>query len=421
MNCYVLGSSRIPFTKSFTNYAGVSTQELMTASLNGLVEQCRLQGEELGDVALGAVMKSSNDWNLARECVLGTKLHANTPGYDTQRACGTSLENALQIQLKISAGRIVSGIAGGVDSNSDIPFLFPKSFAKKLMRLNSEKSALKKAAQIFSFGVGDFKPVIPAVVEPRTHLSMGQHCELMVKEWHIDRKSQDEFALQSHKNADKAYQAGFYSDLVVEFAGLRKDTFVRADTTIEKMGKLKPAFDPSEKGTLTAANSSPLTDGSACVLLGNEDFARKKNLKPWARIVDGEVAALDFVKGEGLLMAPTVAVGRLLHRNRLKLQDFDYYELHEAFAGQVLCTLKAWENDQYCRTHFGEQALGPVDRSKVNVVGSSLALGHPFAATGARIVGTLAKLLSQSSSKKRGLISICTAGGMGVAAILETA
>jgi acetyl-CoA C-acetyltransferase len=189
---------------------------------------------------------------------------------------------------------------------------------------------------------------------------------------------------------------------------------------MEKLAKLKPAFDKSPAGTLTAGNSSPLTDGSSAVLLCSEEGLKELSLQPWARFVDAQVAAVDYVHGDGLLMAPTRAVAKLLQRNGLNLQDFDYYEIHEAFAGQVLCTLKAWESDEYCRQKLGlAKAMGSIDRSKLNVKGSSVALGHPFAATGGRIVGSLAKML-KGTSGKRGLISICTAGGMGVVAILES-
>lgn len=422
MECYVLGASRIPFVRSFTRYQDLKTQDLMEASLQSLVKKYRLQDQKIGDVALGAVMKSSRDWNLARECVLGSGLHATTPAYDTQRACGTSLENALQIQLKIHAGRIPSGIAGGVDSNSDLPFLFPRSFARKLMALQGSRTFFEKLRLGLNFRWRDFRPQIPAVVEARTQLSMGQHCELMVQEWGISREAQDRLAVQSHLNAEKAYQNGFYQDLVIEFQGVSKDSFVRGDSDIQKLGKLKPAFERGARGTLTAGNSSPLTDGSACVLLGTEVFAKSQGLEPWARLVDGEVAALDYTRGEGLLMAPSLAVARLLERQKLKLQEFDFYEIHEAFAGQVLCTLEAWKSPRYAQAHWNGSPLGEIDLGKLNVVGSSLALGHPFAATGARITGTLAKLLLQSKGTKprRGLISICTAGGMGVAAILES-
>ena len=417
---YIAGAARVPFAKSRTNYRKVETQQLMSASLNHLVYQNNLQGKILGDVALGAVMNSSIDWGIARDVVLGSPLHPSTPAYFIQRACGTSLDATLQIALRISAGQIETGVAGGFDTNSDLPIQFPRSFAEKILNLSDAPGAIQKLMKGFSFGFQDFKPRFPAVQEPRTGLSMGEHCELMVKEWHITREAQDQLAFLSHHNAAKAYEEGFFKDLVFEFQGITQDTMVRKDTSLEKLAKLRPAFDKSPSGTLTAGNSSPLTDGSSTVLLCSEDGLKELNTKPWARFVDAQVAAVDFVHGDGLLMAPTRAVPKMLERNGLTLQDFDYYEIHEAFAGQVLCTLAAWESADYCKKQLGlDKPLGSLDRGKLNVKGSSVALGHPFAATGARIVGSLSKLL-RGTQGKRGLISICTAGGMGVVAIVES-
>lgn len=416
---YIVGSARIPFVKSMTNYSNVTLQELMTAALQALVSKMNLKGQVLGDVALGAIISSSANWNLARECVLGTTLDPHTPAYNIQRACGTSLEAARQIALKISNNQIENGIAGGCDSNSDLPVLVSQTLTKKLISLNKEKSILSKLKILSSFRPADFKLIYPAVIEPRTHLSMGQHCEKMVKEWHITRQAQDELALKSHQNGAIAYDQGFNNDLVFEFMGLKRDGTLRADTTLDKLEKLKTAFDFTDKGTLTAGNSSPLTDGAAAVFLACEEDAKRNNYPLLARFVDAETAAVDFVHGEGLLMAPTIAVSRLLKRNNLSLQDFDFYEIHEAFAGQVLCTLKAWESADYCKRVLNrDTALGSIDLSKMNIKGGSVALGHPFAATGARIIGSLATMLQQKGNG-RGLISICTAGGMGVAAVLE--
>lgn len=416
----ILGGQRIPFAKSFTTYAHKTNQELMTAALSALVQKFNLKGQRLGDVALGSVIKNSSDWNLARECVLGSGLDAHTPGYDVQRACGTSLETAWQIGLKIGAGQIDVGIAGGSDTNSDLPVMLPRRFGRLLLDARSQKSIGGKLRVFSGLRPHHLKLQFPGVVEPRTGLSMGQHCELMVKEWKISRESQDELSYVSHQNAAKAYAEGFYSDQVADYEGMKKDNLTRADTTREKLAKLKPAFDFTGAGTLTAGNSTPLTDGAAAVLLASENFAQSKNIPVLAYLKDVEVAAVDFVNGgEGLLMAPTIAVSRLLERNQMKLQDFEFYEIHEAFAGQVLCTLKAWESKDYCEKRIGRKdALGSLDRSKMNVKGGSVALGHPFAATGARIIMTLAKLLHQKGSG-RGLISICTGGGMGVAAIVE--
>jgi acetyl-CoA C-acetyltransferase len=336
-----------------------------------------------------------------------------------QRACGSSLETTWQIALKIAANQMDTGIAGGVDSNSDLPILWPRSFANKLLKIHAAKSLAEKARLWPNFRPADFKLKMPSVREPLTGLSMGEHCEKMVKEWQITREAQDALALASHQHAAAAYQSGFFEDLMFEFQGIKTDGLVRGDTSFEKLAKLKPAFDFTGQGTLTAGNSSPLTDGAAAALLASEAAATAHGWTPLARFVDAEVAAVDFVHGEGLLMAPTIAVSRLLQRNNLKLQDFDFYEIHEAFTGQVLCTLKAWNTPDYCkRVLKQDQVLGEIDLTKLNVNGGSVAIGHPFAATGSRIVASLAKMLYQSK-KKRGLISICTAGGMGVAAILE--
>ncbi|HVM31962.1 MAG TPA: acetyl-CoA C-acetyltransferase [bacterium] len=417
---YILSSARVPFAKSGTSYADVTRKDLLVASLNALVEKAKLQGKLLGDVALGAVMNSSSDWNLAREAALSTGLHPETPAYNVQRACGTGLEALWQIALKAHAGAIDLGIAGGVDTNSDLPIEVSDKMQKILLRLNGAKTLGQKLKALAGLSPSAFKPKAASVTEPRTLLSMGQHTELMVKEWGISREEQDAFALKSHQNGAKAYAEGFYQDLVAPFHGLAKDGTLRGDTSLEKLAKLKPAFDP-KAGSLTAGNSSPLTDGSAVVLVGNQKGADQVGLKPLAKIVDVQAAAVDFVHGAGLLMAPTKAVAALLTRNRLTPADFDYFEIHEAFAGQVLCNLKALESEKYCKEVLGlPGALPPLDRSKINGVGSSIALGHPFAATGARIAGTLAKRLA-SGGQKRGLISICTAGGMGIAAILESA
>ncbi len=414
---YIVGSARIPFAKSMTAYKRISAVEMMSAPLSELRAKFGLSDAPLGDVALGAVMNSSSDWNIARECVLESGLHPYTSAYNVQRACGTGLETTSQIAAKIALGDIEDGISGGFDTNSVAPIEVSNSMRDILLAANGARTMVERLKIFSRIRPADLMPKTPAVVEPRTRMSMGQHTELMAKEWKIPRAEQDQLALASHQNAAKAYANGFYNDLVMQFRGQSADLLVRADTTLEKLSKLKPAFDKTN-GTLTAGNSSPLTDGASAVLLSSMDQAKKRGWPTLARFVDAEAAAIDFVKGDGLLMAPTIAVGRLLQRNGLKLQDFDFYEIHEAFAAQVLCTLKAWEDESYCRKFLGSGALGSIDRTKMNVAGSSIALGHPFGATGGRIVGTLAKLLSQKGGG-RGLISICTAGGMGVAAIIE--
>ncbi len=415
----IIGGLRTPFTKSSGHYARVPNQELMTAVVQALVQKYKLEGKLLGDAAFGGVMNHSSDWNLSREVILGTGLHPDTPAYNVQRACGTSLETTNHLAMKIALGQIEVGIAGGVDTNSDLPIEFQREFSWKLLDARKAGTPVEKVLSLLKITPHDLKPSFPAVREPRTGKSMGEHCELMVQDWKISQREQDEVALQSHKSAASAYEAGFYKDLLIEFKGLQKDTFVRPDTSMDKLSKLKPAFDFSGKGTITAGNASPLTDGAAAVLLASDEYAQKNGLPVLAHFIDCQAAAVDYVHGEGLLMAPTMAVSELLKRNGLTLQDFDFYEIHEAFAGQVLCTLKAWEDAEYCRKKLGrDKPMGSIDRSKMNIKGGSVALGHPFGATGARIVSTLAKMIDQKGSG-RGLISICTAGGMGVAAIIE--
>lgn len=415
----IIGGTRTPFTKSFTSYARTPNKELMTATLQELVKKFNLQNVQLGDVALGAVMKNAEDWNMARESVLKSGLHPNTPGYDVQRACGTGLETTAHIALKIASGQIESGIGGGTDTNSDIAGVLTHELSWALMDIQKAPSLLEKAKKLAQIKPQNLIPKFPIVQEPQTGLSMGEHTELMVKEWKITREAQDQLAYDSHQKAWAAYERGFFNDLMFEYKGVKRDTILRPDTTLEKLARLKPAFDQSGNGTLTAGNSTALTDGASAVLLGSEDFADKYKLPILAYFIDAEYSAVDFVKGEGLLMAPTAAIAKLLARNNLTLSDFDFYEIHEAFAGQVLCTLQALESTDYCAKKLGlKSALGSIDRNKLNVNGSSLALGHPFAATGGRIIATLAKLLHDKGSG-RGLISICTAGGMGVAAIIE--
>jgi acetyl-CoA C-acetyltransferase len=398
-------------------YAQSSNQDMLTATLRSLVDRFRLQGQTIGDVGAGAVLKHSRDFNLTRESVLGCGLAPETPAFDLQRACGTSLETAIMLGLKIAAGQIDSAIAAGVDTASDVPIVYPDSYRKLLLASARGKSFGERIRPWFGLRPKHFKPQLPGVVEPRTGLSMGQSCELMAKTWQIPREAQDQLALLSHKNAAAAYDAGFYDDLVVEYNGLKRDNNIRSDSSLEKLAKLKPSFD--RNGTLTAGNSTPMTDGAAAVLLASEEWANSRGLPIQAYLTYGKVAAVDFVNKEGLLMAPAYAVPRMLADARIRLQDFDIYEIHEAFEAQVLCTLKAWESAEFCRERLGlSEPLGSIDRSKMNLKGGSVAIGHPFAATGARIIATLAKQLEQRGSG-RGLISICTAGGMGVTAILE--
>nr|WP_314490101.1 acetyl-CoA C-acetyltransferase [uncultured Pseudomonas sp.] len=416
----IIGGNRIPFARSNGPYATASNQAMLTAALEGLIERYNLHGLRMGEVVAGAVLKDSRDFSLTRECVLGSRLSPQTPAYDLQQACGTGLEAALLVANKIALGQIECAIAGGVDSASDVPIGLNDGLRRWLLQLNRTKAPLDKIKTLLQLRPGFLKPEFPRNGEPRTGLSMGQHCELMAQTWNIPRTEQDALALHSHQALSAAYHAGWEDDLITPFLGLSRDNNLRPDLTLEKLAALKPVFERSAKGTLTAGNSTPLTDGASVVLLGSEEWAKARGLPILAYWRDGETAAVDFVHGaEGLLMAPVYAVPRLLARNGLTLQDFDYYEIHEAFAAQVLCTLKAWEDADYCQKRLGLDApLGAIDRSKLNVKGSSLAIGHPFAATGGRIVTNLSKLLA-TAGQGRGLISICAAGGQGVTAIIE--
>ena len=416
----IIGGVRIPFCRNNTAYVDIGNMGMSIKATGALVERFDLSGAQLGEVAMGAVMKHSSDWNLGREVALSAGLSPLTPGITMQRACGTSLDTTIAIANKIAMGQIDSGIAGGSDTTSDVPIVFRRKFARRLLDTARARSFGERLRAWKGFGFGELAPDFPGVAEPRTGKSMGEHCELMAQEWGISRKDQDKLAYQSHQKAAAAYERGFFNGLVTPFRGLERDNILRADTTLEKLATLKPAFDKtSGKGTLTAGNSTPLTDGASAVLLGSEAWAQARGLKPQAWLTHSKVAAVDFVGGEGLLMAPTVAVAEMLKDTGLSFADFDFFEIHEAFAAQVLCTLRAWESADYCKNRLGlAQPLGAIDPAKMNVVGSSLAYGHPFAATGARIVATLAKLLEEKGSG-HGLISICTAGGMGVTAILE--
>jgi len=393
----------------------------MAAALDGLIKKYDLKGQTLGEVALGAVIKHSRDFNLARESLLDAGFSPRTPGVDLQRACGTSLEACGMIANKIALGQIDSGIAGGVDSVSDTPISYSDGYRAVMMEIYRARSPLHRILPWFKLRPAHFKPVFPGVTEPRTGLSMGESMELTAQEWEVPREHQDQLALASHVKAAAAFESGWYEDLVVPFMDCEEDNNIRRDTTFEKLAALKPVFDKSEDGTMTAGNSTPLTDGAAAVLLSSEDWARKKNLPISAYLSFIKASAVNFETDEGLLMAPAYAVSDMLREADLKLQDFDFYEIHEAFASQTIATLKAWQSEEFCRNRLGRnEPMGPIDLSKLNVKGGSIAIGHPFAATGARIVGTMAKLLAEKGSG-RGLISVCTAGGMGVTAIMEAA
>ncbi|KJV40050.1 acetyl-CoA acetyltransferase [Acinetobacter brisouii] len=415
----ILGGNRIPFARSNGPYFKASNADMLTAALNGLIERFQLQDQQLGEVVAGAVLKHSRDFNLTRECILNTRLAAETPAYDLQQACGTGLQAAFAVANKIALGQIEVGIAGGVDTTSDAPVALGDGLRKALLELNVAKTAKTRLQALASI---NFKSLIeaPKNGEPRTGLSMGEHAALTALEWGISRQAQDELAVASHHKLAAAYDAGFFDDLVTPFLGLERDQNLRPDSSVEKLATLRPVFGKGDNATMTAANSTPLTDGASCVLLASEDWAKAHGHEVLAYLSFSETAAVDFVhKKEGLLMAPAYAMPRMLARANLTLQDFDFYEIHEAFASQVLSTLKAWEDPEFCQQRLGlAQPLGRIDRSKLNVNGSSLAAGHPFAATGGRILATAAKLIHQKGSG-RALISICAAGGQGVTAIVE--
>jgi acetyl-CoA C-acetyltransferase len=422
----ILGGVRIPFARQNTNYTTSTNVEMLAGTLNALAERFDLPGERVGEVAAGAVLKHTRDFNLTREAVLASGLSPETPAYEVQQACATALETTVLVGNKIGMGQIEVGIAGGVDSASDAPIAINERLRQLVLRFNRAKSGGQRIRVLSALRPGMLLPSVPNVNERASGLSMGEHCELMVKKWGISREAQDALALASHRNGVAAYEDGFYDELVVPFRGLSRDNNLRRDTSMEKLARLRPAYDHSDSGSLTAGNSTPLTDGAAAVLLSSGQWARSRGLLPQAWLVDAETAAVEYTgpRAEGLLMAPAHAVPRLLARNGLTLQDFDYYEIHEAFAGQVLCTLKAWESADYCRDRLGLSApLGAIDRGRLNVRGGSVGLGHPFAATGARIVATAAKQLAlhraRTGAPARTLVSVCAAGGLGVTAIIE--
>jgi acetyl-CoA C-acetyltransferase len=419
----IVGGNRIPFARSNSAYAQASNQDMLTATLDGLVARFGLQGAQLGEVVAGAVLKHARDFNLTRESVLGSKLSATTPAYDVQQACGTGLEAAILVANKIALGQIESGIAGGVDTTSDAPLAVGDDLRRVLISLNNAKTVQDRLKAVAKIRPGQLVPEIPRNAEPRTGLAMGDHAAITAKEWHIGRAEQDELAVRSHGNMAAAYDRGFFDDLVTPYLGLARDNNLRPDSSLEKLATLTPVFGKGDPdATMTAGNSTPLTDGASAVLLASDEWAAERGLPVLAHLVDAQTAAVDYVHGgEGLLMAPVYAMPVMLARQGLTLQDFDFYEIHEAFASTVLATLKAWEDVAFCKDKLGlDAALGPIDRSKLNVNGSSLAAGHPFAATGGRIVAQLAKQLHEAGPGKRGLISICAAGGQGVVAILES-
>jgi len=415
----VLGGNRIPFARQDGPYARASNQDMLTATLNNVVEKFGLEGETLGEVAAGAVLKHSRDFNLTRESVLGSKLAPETPAYDIQQACGTGLEATILVANKIALGQIEVGIAGGVDTTSDAPLALNEDLREVLLEVNRAKTNTARLRALAKLRPQQIVPEIPRNAEPRTGLSMGEHAAIMAKEWGISREAQDELAVASHHHLAAAYDSGFEHDLVTPFLGLERDQNLRPDSSLEKLAKLKPVFGGPD-GTMTAGNSTPLSDGSSAVLLASEEWATEHGIPVQAYFTEAQTAAVDHVhKREGLLMAPAYAMPRMLARAGRSLQEFDFYEIHEAFASQVLCTLKAWDDPDWCRERLGlDEPLGSIDRDKLNVHGGSLGAGHPFGATGGRIVANLAKMLSEQGSG-RGVISICAAGGLGVTAIME--
>ncbi len=416
----VVGGNRIPFARSNSTYAKASNQDMLTAALDGLVDRYGLAGQRVGEVVAGAVLKHSRDFNLTREAVLGSRLSPDTPANDIQQACDTGIQATINVANKIALGQIEVGIAGGVDTTSDAPLAVNEGLRKILLEANRAKSLQGRLKALAKIRPGHIAPAVPQNSEPRTGMSMGEHAALTALEWSVGRAEQDELAVASHHHLAAAYERGFLDDLVTPYLGLERDQNLRGDTTVDKLGALKPVFGKGDTATMTAGNSTPLTDGASTVLLASEEYAAAHGLEPLAYLTFHETAAVDYVHGgEGLLMAPAYAMPRMLDRAGLSLQDFDFYEIHEAFASQVLATLKAWEDTIFCKERLGLDApLGAIDRTRLNVAGGSLAAGHPFAATGGRIVGTLAKLLAEKGSG-RGVISICAAGGQGVTAIME--
>ncbi len=415
----IVGTKRIPFCRSNTAYADLSNLDMLTTTLNGLVKQYSLEGEKIDEVYAGSVISHSRDWNIAKELILSTQLSPLSSGITLQQACGTSLQAAMIGAAKIASGQIDCAIAAGADTVSDVPIVFGQRFSQRLVKLGKARRFQDKFKALKGFSLKELTPVPPSTAEPRTLLSMGEHCERMAKEWGISREEQDQLALDSHLKAAAAYEDGFFDQLIEPCNGVSRDNNMRASSTLEALSGLRRAYDRSSEGTLTAGNSTPLTDGASSILLASEEWAKERGLPVLAYMTHSRTASVDFVAGEGLLMGPTVAVAEMLQQAQLTLQDFDFYEIHEAFAAQVLCTLRAWESEEYCQKRLGlARALGAIDREKLNVKGSSLAVGHPFAATGARVAGTLSALLNQKG-QGRGLISVCTAGGMGVSAILE--
>ncbi|MCV2395296.1 acetyl-CoA C-acetyltransferase [Actinotalea sp. M2MS4P-6] len=419
----VVGGNRTPFARAGGAYAHVSNLDLLTAALDGLVARFGLAGERLGEVAAGAVLKHTRDFNLTREAVLGSALSNETPAYDVQMACATGMETIASIADKIRLGRLDVGVAGGVDSASDAPIVVTEQLRAALLDLNRAKTVQAKLAAVAKIRPSHLAPVAPDVAEPRTGLSMGEHQALTTAAWGISREEQDELALASHQRLAAAYDAGFFDDLVTPYRRLVRDANLRPDTSMEKLGALAPVFGKrlDTPATMTAGNSTPLTDGASTVLLADQSWAAERGLPALAEVVDLEAGAVDFVHGkDGLLLAPVHAVPRLLARHGMSLADFEIVEIHEAFAATVLATLKAWEDPDFCRDRLGRDGpLGSIDRARLNVHGSSLAAGHPFAATGGRIVATAAKELASRGSGARGLVSVCAAGGQGVVAILE--
>jgi acetyl-CoA C-acetyltransferase len=418
----VLGGSRIPFARQNGPYAKASNQDMLTTALNAVVEKFGLEGERLDEIAAGAVLKHSRDFNLTRESVLGSKLAPETPAYDVQQACGTGLEATILVANKIALGQADVAIAGGVDTTSDAPLALNEDLREILLEVNRTKTNAGRLRALAKLRPQQLVPEIPRNAEPRTGLSMGEHCAIMARDWDVGREEQDELAVESHRKLAEAYDSGWLDDLVVPFMGLERDQNLRPDASLEKLARLKPVFGGPD-GTMTAGNSTPLSDGASAVLLASEDWVKARGVPVQAYLTTAQTAGVDYVhKREGLLMAPAYAMPRMLQRAGLKLQDFDFYEIHEAFAAQVLCTLKAWQDERFCSERLGlDEPLGAIDRDKLNVHGGSLGAGHPFGATGGRIVAGLAKLLSENGSGRRGVISICAAGGLGVTAIMEAA
>ncbi|MFQ6023958.1 MAG: acetyl-CoA C-acyltransferase [Acidiferrobacterales bacterium] len=406
----VIGGARTPFAKAGTVFKKYSALQLGVHAVNGLLEKQDLDPQSVDELVYGIVIADPRLPHFAREVNFSSRLPPSVRALTVTDNCITGTSAITAIYDSIVAGRAEVGIAGGVESMSNTALIFNESASRIFLEAAAAKSFGGRLTQFLKLRPWHFKPRAPAIAEPSTGLSMGEHTELMVKEWRVSREEQDEFAYRSHMKAHAATEDGRLKAEIHPLDGIDHDPLIRSDTTVEKLAKLPPAFDRSPSGTITAGNSSPLTDGAASVLLMSEERARQDGRQPLAFIKAFQYVGID--PKDGLLMGPGIAVPRLLRKAGLTLAEIDIIEMHEAFAGQIACNLRAWEQG------WKEPAIGKVDPEKVNPLGSSIAVGHPFAATGARIVTTLANEMKRRDARYA-LISICGAGATASAMILE--